>query len=89
MSDTQVQATRLQGLLSASTQRVSDLEAEKNTLIELKTKRELEVEDVLREIKALEDEKSQVVHLKSMELSTLRGAHEQVLAGKQGSVKQL
>lgn len=65
------------------------MEAEKNTLTELKTKRELEVEDVLREIKALEDEKSQVVHLKSMELSTLRGAHEQVMAGKQGTIKQL
>jgi hypothetical protein len=65
------------------------LEAEKNTLTELKTKRELEVEDVLRQIKALEDEKSQVVHLKSMELSTLRGAHEQVMAGKQGTIKQL
>ena len=65
------------------------MEAEKNTLTELKTKRELEVEDVLRQIKALEDEKSQVVHLKSMELSTLRGAHEQVIAGKQGMIKQL
>jgi hypothetical protein len=65
------------------------LEAEKNTLTELKTKRELEVEDVLREIKAIEDEKSQVVHLKSMELSTLRGAHEQAMAGKQGTIKQL
>jgi hypothetical protein len=68
---------------------VSDLEAEKNTLTELKTKRELEVEDVLRQIKALEDEKSQVVHLKSMELSTMRGAHEQAMAGKQGTIKQL
>ena len=65
------------------------MEAEKNTLIDLKTKRELEVEDVLREIKALEDEKSQVVHLKSMELSTMRGAHEQVMAGKQGLAKQI
>ena len=30
-----------------------------------------------------------MVHLKSMELSTMRGAHEQIMAGKQGMIKQL
>jgi len=55
------------------------LESEKEHLIREKTGRELEVEDILRQIKQLDDEKSQLHHFKQLEVSNLRGTHEAAL----------
>lgn len=59
-------------MISVSNSQITQLEAEKDILVREKTKREVEIEDIMRQLKQLDDEKSSLKHLKAMELHTLK-----------------
>lgn len=58
-------------------------------LVREKTKREVEIEDIMRQLKQLDDDKSSLKHLKAMELQTLKSQHEQSLHESISHSKQL
>lgn len=76
LADTQRQESRLRGLVDAGEARVAELEGEKTSRGRVKVQRELEVEDVIREIKGVDEERQSLLHVKGMELSNMKGALE-------------
>lgn len=60
---------------SAST--IAVLEADKDGLVREKTSREMEIEDLNRQIRESDSEKGNFVHLKQVEFLNQRQTHEQ------------
>lgn len=68
---------------------IAQLESDKVVLSREKNEREVEIEDALRQVKTLDDQRSSLAHLKSMELHTMKSNHEQSVLAKRSQIKQL
>jgi hypothetical protein len=89
ISETQRGEARLTELIQYSTTQIGQLEAEKDQLMRDKNRREVDIEDIQRQLKQVEEDNASVKHLKAMELQTLKSAHEQALLASQAQAKQL
>jgi hypothetical protein len=67
---------KLESMLDFTQKSLNQLETEKSVLMSEKHQREVEIEDLLRQVKKVDDEKSSLLHLKSMELHTMKSNHE-------------
>lgn len=82
LSESARSEARLQTLLDQLTSALSALDLEKESLVRDKTLREVEIEDLQRQLAALDDEKSGLLHLKQAEAANLRAAHDSALSQK-------
>lgn len=81
--------SKLQSLINQSQLTLQQLEQEKESLVQDKTTLELEIEDLYRQIKLKDDEKSNILNLKAIELNNLKSNHEKKISEKTAYIKQV